>query len=104
MRICAKLPNLKVPPEKMKASMKQILHEGLTHLGTGGILAVGTIVAVFAAYLSDDCTILLTRGPHAFFTEHLRVAACKHGVFTYGEKLWSSNFLRFILTLGFWSA
>lgn len=91
----------------LKPSIKEILCGGLPslrNLGTGWTFAIGIISFVLASYLGDDCFVILARGAHAYFGEHLRVADWKHSILTNGERLThADNLLRIVLTMCFWA-
>jgi hypothetical protein len=78
-------------------------HGGLPNLGFGGTVVAVFVSSFFAARLGDALFVIVGFGPHAFFTEGLRVTDWKHGVLSTGVKLSGiSNFLRGPLTMVFW--
>jgi hypothetical protein len=78
-------------------------HGGLPNLGFGGTIVAVIVSSFFAAFFADALFVVLAFGPHAFFSDGLRVTDWKHGVLSTDAKLsFASNLGRGLLTMLSW--
>ena len=65
----------------------------LPHLPLGAGLVTIFVSSFFAAHLADALAIVIAYGPHAFFSQGLRIADWKHGILSDGSHLSAAGVL-----------